>query len=335
MNTIPYLQLDCIHTDQNLMKLLPSEIAYRYHALPVASDGNQITVAMASPEDLTASIAVSSAIGAPICLVKADPKEIYQRLDELWQQNPEPKLRILHWSPTSTTAVALDPFTQSLVELLDADLIQVGIPWKGVKSFKDLISVTDQIRPDLTILQSNNPSNLKRILLNKTIHKHIGRLPAVLIIPQTPRWPLEKILLVLPDGDSEDKSAIHWTIQIARSGQSAVTVLPLLPPVPIFYGSFIQYSTKALLTADDPMGQKMRVIGERFKADAINGSFKLRDGEPLDQLSCELLATNPDLVIFASTPHSCLRRWMTGDLFAPLMERTNRPLLISNNIRRA
>lgn len=334
MNTIPYLHLDCIKIDHQLMKLLPPEVAYRYHALPVATDGSRITVAMASPENSIASAAVTSAIGVPICLVQADPHEIAKRLAELWPQNPASRLRLLLWYPTVATDATLETYAQSLAEFLDADLVQVNIPGRGVKSFADLICAVEQIHPDLIIFQTHNPAQKNRVLLDNATQKQIDRLPTSLIIPQNPRWPVTKILLTIPDGDTKDESAIRWTIQIARSGQSEVTVLPLLPPVPGWYGSFIQHSVQALLVANDPMGQKMRLIARRFSDDKIKGTFKLREGEPLAQLRNELLASDPDLVIIPSTPHSCLRRWMTGDLVNPLLGWVNRPVLISKNIRR-
>ena len=46
-----FLELGLVKSYKSVMRLIPPEIAYRYHALPVATDGNMITVAMAVPED--------------------------------------------------------------------------------------------------------------------------------------------------------------------------------------------------------------------------------------------------------------------------------------------
>jgi len=138
MSTIPFLHLDCIETEQYLMKLLPIEVATRYQAVPVSTDGNRVTVAMASPKDSIACAAVTSALGRPVCLVQADPQKIDQRLAELWQQNPAPRLRILLWPPTKSNVETLETFVQLLVDLLDADRVLMDIPRPGAKSFKDL-----------------------------------------------------------------------------------------------------------------------------------------------------------------------------------------------------
>jgi len=331
MPTIPYLHLACVKTDRQLMRLLPPEIAYRYHALPVASDGSWITVAMADPEDRNAAEAVTSAVSGPTCLVQADPQVIDQRLAELWPQNPVPHLRLLLWSPINTTSVSLETYSQSLAKLLDADLVKVDIPWRSVKSITEFGCVAEEICPDLIIFQIHNPSQFNGMLLDTTIQKQVNLLHSSVIIPQNPRWPLAKILLILPDGDAEDESSIRWTVRLANSSESAVTVLPLLPPVPGCYGSFVQHSVQALLAANDPMGMKMRSIAQRFSEDEINGTFKLREGEPLSQIRDELLSSDPDLIIIPSSHHNSLRRWMIGDLVRPLWGWVNRPVLIPTN----
>jgi len=333
MNTTPYLHLESIKTDHQLTKLLPQEVAHRYHALPVATDGNRVTIAMASPEDKTASEAVASAIEAPICLVQADPKEIDQHLAEIWPKNPAIRLRLLVWTPTAEFDPTLLLYAQGIADLLQADLKQVSFAWSGVKNFEALARAAYGITPDLIIFQIKESPLIKRMLVNFATQKLIDRLPASVIIPQNPRWSLEKILVVLPNGGPANESAIDWAIQFARSNHIAVTVLPLVPPVPGMYGSLIQHSIQSLLTAKDPLGQKMRSIVQRFSVDDIKGTFKLREGEPLDQLRQEMLADDPDLVIIAADRHDCLLRRVAEELVSPLLAWANRPVLISNKIK--
>jgi hypothetical protein len=103
------------------------------------------------------------------------------------------------------------------------------------------------------------------MLFHTTTQTQVDQLPALLFVPEVPRWPLENILMALPDGDTHVNSAINWTIQFARSCQSSVTVLPLLPPVPSWYGSFIRHSTHALLAAEwvSPIFVRKYTVGIR------------------------------------------------------------------------
>jgi len=327
MKSNPYLQLDCIKTDVQLMKMLPPDVARRYHALPVATAGGRITIAMAFPEDITASAAVASAIGTPVCFVQANPKEIEQRLDEIWPQHSTPQLRLLLWSPKSDTDTSLFSYSQELSKLLKADLEQVKISLKNAKSPARLSLALERSHPNLFIFQAPNLSLLKQMLLDFASQKTMGQTPPSILVAQNLRWPLATILLTLPDGDSTNNPAVDWAVQLASSSQATVTVLPLLPITSGLDGLFVQHSVQTLLKTKDPLGQKMRCIAQRFSEDGIKGAFKLREGKPQDQLRSEILASDPDLVIIAAEHQNCL--WIAENLLAPLLESINQPVLIS------
>jgi len=329
MKSIPYLQLDCIKTDVQLMKLLPLDIARRYHALPVAAAGGKITIAMASPEDTTASAAVASAIGTPVCFVQANPKEIEQRLDEIWPQIPTRRPRLLFWSPISDSETTLLNYALSLADLLEANLEQVDITLEDAQSFAKLILAVERSRPDLVIFQAHNLPLLEQVLPDFASQKMTEQAPTSILIAQNPQWPLATILLVLPDGGAADNPAINWTIQFARASQAAVSVLPLLPPSSSLQGATTKHSAQTLLQTKDLLGQKMRHIAQRFSEDGIKGSFKLREGEPQDQLRCEISGSDPDLVIIAAEQQNYLWQWAPGNQFMLLLESINRPVLIS------
>ena len=46
-----YLTLDELTADRELARRLPPDLAWRYHALPLAEDNGRVTVAMADPDD--------------------------------------------------------------------------------------------------------------------------------------------------------------------------------------------------------------------------------------------------------------------------------------------
>ena len=56
------LSLSHLQANPQVAHMLPSELAYRYHALPVAMDGERLTVAMAHPEDEMACQALQAVL---------------------------------------------------------------------------------------------------------------------------------------------------------------------------------------------------------------------------------------------------------------------------------
>jgi len=82
-----YLELNRLEPNLQLARLLPPDLALRYHALPVAKDGERITVAMADPNDVKAREAVLTTLGKSTCIVQADVNAIDGLLEDLWHEN--------------------------------------------------------------------------------------------------------------------------------------------------------------------------------------------------------------------------------------------------------
>lgn len=326
---VEHLQMKTLQTNPGLMRLIPGDIARRYQALPISMDGTRITIAMAHPEDTVACQVVESVVGTPACIVQVDSSEIERVLDEIWPQNPSPPLRILLWTPTPAATTEIQPYARGLAELLKANLEQADIPWQGVQSLQTLAAHTEQFRPDMVILQLPEASFIQKLLNNLKVKNFIDALPACMLVVRSPRWPLEKILLVLRDGSERHDSAVDWSLRLAQASHSKLTVMPLVPPVPEMYGSCIQHRLPALLAANDPLGKKFRWIAHRFTSGEITGTFKLRHGLPMDQLRSELQEGDPDLIILPAETQNQVERWIVGEVINPLLDWVDRPLLIT------
>jgi nucleotide-binding universal stress UspA family protein len=330
METVQFLRLDRIKTNPQLVKLLPQDIALRYHALPVATNGSRITVAMGSPEDSAATNAVAALIGVPICLIQADPNEIDQCLSEIWPQIRIPPFRVLVWSSIPNMDPALKSYSQALTDLLQAECREVDFTWGGAKSFDGFIHEIEQIHPDLIVFQIQSPPLMKRLLIDFAVNKLIERIPTSILIVKQPSWPLERILLVLRDGIDQDEAVVDWVIRLAQRSHAAVTVLPLLPPVPQMYGPLIRHSLPSLLRSNDPLGIKMREIARRLKTEHVDGIFKIRDGDPMEQIQCELSDRKTDLMVIDAEPRNHVWRWLIGEVVNNIHAWCDRPLLIVN-----
>ena len=227
------------------------------------------------------------------------PQVVDQRLPEPCPQNPEPFLRLLLWSRSSNAdRASLQGYAGSLSKILAADLIEVDFPWRGLKSIAELSRAAEQVHPDLIITQIRRSSQLIDKFFCCSTQKQVNQLPAIMIVPDKPSWPLTNLMMALPNSNTEYECAIRWTSLLAHSSQSQVTVIPFLPPVPVFFGSYMNHRIQALLTAGDPLGSVMRSIAQKFSEENVDWVFKLQDGEPQDQLCEELAASDPDLVIF-------------------------------------
>ena len=322
-----FLELGLINADSSVMRLLPPEIAFQYHALPVATDGNHITVAMAEPEDQQASKAIQAAIDRPICFIHADPGLIDRQLHHLWPVNtPHPLL--LTWFPEGATLI--DPFINNLADMLNADLDNIVLPPDESDSIKYLGGVISDRQPDLLIFRASQASRVLRRILKETMQKGVIRLSSFLAVPPSPVWPIRKLLFVLPDNKTRFDLAAGWTEKLAGPSNIQVTILPVLPPIPLCYGSFLRHNLNAILAGKDQLGLKMRQIADRLAGENIQGAYKLREGDPLTQIENEINASQPDLIIMPFCFHSGCKTWLNADLPRMLFKTLNIPMLFTS-----
>jgi nucleotide-binding universal stress UspA family protein len=325
-----YLKYDTLNSSPRLAHLLPRELAYRYHALPVAQDGNQITVAMANPDDVEAREAIIHTLGSKTCVVSADPYEIDKLITELWSNGCQTKMNILAWAPTDTIATEIAPLANGVASLLNTDLNKFQTTDQGLNAYKLLADEAEREKADLIIFKGPGQSLLKRLILEPQENKLVDLVSASLLVARGPRWPLKRILLVIRN-EATDQDAVDWVIRLAHPSDAEVTVLPLITPGPQMYryDNRMQYSLSSLLSTDCSFGRKLRWIAHRLVDWDIEGTLRLREEPPFWQIRCEAIEGDYDMVIIANEPPNRVWRWLLGELVNPLLSWADRPILIA------
>ena len=324
MNTIPFVDLKKIDLDHKVGQLLPPEIAYRYHALPVASDGKQVTIAMAHPEDQTACRIVKSQIHAPVFLIQADNDEIDYMLHQLWPQAPDP-LKFLFWSLADDKSQALD-FTTEIAGTLGAELEQIDSPLDEDVFYEDLACCLKKWKTDLIVLQALNAFQVLR-KLEKRVHPY--SLPDILILPAGPMHPLKNLLMVI-DGELGSGSGVRWALRLNQLARVTVNMLPVLPPIPPCYGSLLFHDLAAIKAGKDPLGKDLRAQSKKLKEKDIKVICTLRCGDSYDQIRQEIQATDPDLIILPAITTRGRLKWASIDVLQILFKYISKPILITH-----
>ena len=328
-----YLQVEHPHADPRLASLLPSDIAIRCHALPIAADGKRITVAMAHPDDPAARQAVVDSLGPETCVVQANPQEMDRMLNELWPSSAEPALHFMSWSPTEAIAAEVEPYAQSFSQLMDAHLISRRGAETSQSARKDLSAEVQHQQPDLVIFHSPVTIFPVWLLPRPVENQLIKQIPVSLLVARNPQWPLRKILLVLRDSKF-DAAAIAWVVQVALKSGASVTTLPLLAPLPpIFDGITLdQRSLVYLLGSTCPLGESLRRVSQYLAEQDIQGTLRLREGSIIEQIRQEVEECDYDLVVIAADTGRSIMRWIMGELVNPLLSLAEVPVLIAKPI---
>lgn len=331
MKTATSHPLSIAHLQANpqVAYILPSELAQRYRALPIAKDGERLTVAMAHPEDELACQALMATLGPTICLVKADEQEMDRLISELWPQKSKAKLKIMGWFPVEHFQHADLAYAQSVCTLLDGELIPCDAPLAQRQFIKSIAETISENPVDMLIFRSPDPPLYKRLLLEPAEQSYIHRIPTSLLIVRKPRWPIRQILLVFHDAKSDD-AALSWSIRLAKNNQATVTILPLLPSPPEMFAHMrARHSFAEILGRDDPLGAQLRCSAQQLAERKIESKLRLRN-EPLEeQVRCEVADGDYDLIIMSARTGNKIGQWVLGQLVNPLLQWADRPLLIT------
>lgn len=324
--TSRYLALDKLAANSQLARRLPRDLAFRYHALPVAKDGDRITVAMANPDDPAAQAAVASALGALPYLVQSDRTTIDALLAEVWPESAPPALHFLVCaSQDRKTAQALT-CAQSMGALLNARLSSFD-PAGDASALAEKVACVGH---DLVIVGESCQPLIEQLLSGPDDCRLASCVPTSLLVVRQFRWPLKKIILTIY-GAQENSVALDWVVRLARSSGAAVTVLAVVPSTPLMYGQRgpMRPGLTALLSTDTALGRALRQIAQRLVEEQIEGTLCLRQGMPDQQLQRELAAGDYDLVVVGADPDRWWQRWLMGGEVNSLLRWADQPVLIA------
>jgi nucleotide-binding universal stress UspA family protein len=291
---------------------------------------------MADPDDTEAREAVVAALGPKSCVVKGSPLTIDAQLSEIWGEETRRRLKLKVCAFPDPLPDELWDYTQALSSLLGAHL--------GRMTTEEEVNalVKGGRRADSCLLVIGCPMGkrchplIRRLLSRSTADRGLAAqqraVPFAILAAQRPRWPLERILLV-NCGESVDNVAVDWTLRLARPSAATVTILAVVPPVPAMYHglSRMEQGVAALLATDTDLGRQMHQAARRLAECKVDGTLRLRQGAPDQQICREVVEGDHDLIVMATRPCRWWLRQLKGDPICSLLRRVDRPVLIAES----
>ncbi len=329
---IQYLELMHLEAVPAIAGLLPRKIARRYHALPLAEDGERITVAMANPEDQEARQVITGILGPTVCFVRADKKIIDGLLTMFWEKEKVKQVKCLLWISQDSDRAELSAYSDHFTALLGTHAILFDTPDRGLNSCLELSREIEKIEADLVIVGGLDLAQLNRLIRSRSEKKSAKQLPNSLLIVRRSRWPIKRILLGLGN-EIDDGSAVNWTVDIACASQSEVTILALTQPMLITQDEVIRMQCRidTALNLDTKIGKKLRGVAQHLVSLGIDGTFHFRQEPPTWQIRFELLENEYDLVILDSGYPDKLWNSIMEEVTDPLLGWTDIPILITKS----
>lgn len=334
-----YLEFKKLTFNPRLGKRLPPDLAFRFHALPVAEDKNRITVAMANPENEEAKVVVLKALGKTAHVVRADSKEIDSILTELWPEYRRYLYKFVVWeySSESNDEVELDVENSNVIEYANSlgQLVKADIKhFKKTSVTKENIDLLNNeiVRQgyELVVTGSNDHDKPYRRFFDVHGNKVARLLSTSVLLVQRPRWPIQKILFI-PRLNENDDIAADWLIKVARSSCAFITILSIFPNIPMAYslGPQMQLGLDMILSSNTTSGIWLRNFAQRLDQWNISGEICLRQGEPDWLIRQEVERKDFDLVVIGAELGNRLTHWLYGGFVGSLLRWADRPVLIA------
>lgn len=227
--------------------------------------------------------------------------------------------------PHNGVSTAVRAYCANLSALLQGEMVEIAAaPADFERHFKRL--ARDQ---DLVLVALPKQHALRRLLFGRVGQRAVCRTSTSVLVIKKPSWPIRRILLVLRV-EPQEALAIDWAATFIHLTGAGLTIQPVIPQQPLIYGSGsrLQISVDSLLTPGTPCGEQLRSLLDHLQARHLQGTLRVRQGDPVWQVCREIDSGDHDLVIIGAQPTGHLRRWFTSAFLEELTSMANRPLLI-------
>ena len=290
MSDYPYLSLEQITVDLALAQTLPRHLAFYYLALPLARDGEQLTLIMAHPENRAAVAMLESALDTSVVPVKGSGAEIRRTLNQVWTSEVAPRLtHVLCWGSSPDQAALIVPMAQTIAQAFQAQTVCLDADECNLET---LLSIARDEQYGLTIIDEPAGDDLSYVL---------SRSSTSLLFVQGACFALRQILVILR-GHSPDDHVLDWIIPLAVATQARVVLLTISSSMA--HGpSGASDRLANLLSPDSEPGQHIMSCAHRLTEAGIKGQLKLYEGVPEQAIASEVARGEYDLVTLAAEAH--------------------------------
>ena len=141
-------------------------------------------------------------------------------------------------------------------------------------------------------------------------------------------------IVVCTDGQPHSRAALKWAIDRGLSKTAEVTALHVIDPwLKKFYNELYSQGRQRYLDYVDACLQAQSEIAhkefsEMCRCAGLEGKFKVRYGEPLQEVLAELRLAAPDLVVTGGKKLNAWGRFRSGNLPLRLHKKATAPVTV-------
>lgn len=239
-------------------------------------------------------------------------------------------LKIIAWTPEDSAGAGVTQYVHALASLLKANFSRFETKYTYRDVIKGLNEKAAQLQAELVIFETFESTFPKSFRKSSLDRKFVQQLETSTLIIKQLQWPIRNLLLVIKD-EICDETAINWALRLAKPSHAAVTILPIIIPIPEMYKQSARenINVSSLLSTNSILGRKVLQTMRRFMEQDIEVDISLSNETPFWQVWYEIKNKSYEIILIAADPGNWLLRWAGGELAASVLEWADQPVLIS------
>ena len=239
-------------------------------------------------------------------------------------------LKIIAWTPEDSAGAGVTQYVHALASLFKANFSRFETKYTYRDVIKGLNEKAAQLQAELVIFETFESTFPKSFRKSSLDRKFVQQLETSTLIIKQPQWPIRNLLLVVKD-EVCDETAINWALRLAKPSHAAVTILPIIIPIPEMYklSARENINVSSLLSSNSILGRKVLQTMRRFMEQDIEVDISLSNETPFWQVWYEIKNKSYEIILIAADPGNWLLRWAGGELAASVLEWADQSVLIS------
>lgn len=264
-----------------LVNRLPAGLLTYYQALPLAVDGDQVSVAMVYPGNLTAIAVLSDLLGAQIVPVQTSAEAMQALLSKIFPTTNQATAQVLLWAGQGEATPGVARMTAALASFEHASLVELTAT---AVTPRDVLVAAAEGNFRLAVLAFRKPAPLPDLVLHASA-------PFLAVQPNTA---LRRILVVLR-GFAADLKLVQWAVALALAEPAHLTLLPMTADDVFSLGELLNPATA--------QGRHLTRCTRLADAVADRTTLRLHTGAAERQILAELAAQPYDMLALPAEGH--------------------------------
>ncbi len=239
------------------------------------------------------------------------------------------EVTLLGIAETAASAPALLEALQRAQQLLQQRGLHPELITKEGRVIPEIVKRTNESVYDLVIIGAVRKGTRGRFWMSSKSYKIIREIqPPVLLVAGEAR-PIKRVL-ICSGGKRYIEPAVKLTGELARGLGASVTLLHVMPEVPMIYTGLprMEMTAERLLASNSELGLNLRQEKETLQAMGVPAEVKLRWGSVLEEILRELRTGNHDLIVTGSALSRTLRTYVLGDISREIVNRADSAVLV-------